>query len=115
MTRLLQLLSTVRWQDLVDILINSYILFRVYVLFQGTNAFRVLAGVTSLWILQEAAASIGLILTSWAVRGITAAAAIIIIVVFRNEIRAALQLGNLKTFLWGFPHRETRSDRKSVV
>ncbi len=104
--RFLNFLSTIRWQDLVDILINSYILFRVYVLFQGTNAFRVLAGVTSLWILQEVAASIGLILTSWAVRGITAAAAIIIIVVFRNEIRAALQLGNLKTFLWGFPHRE---------
>lgn len=115
MTRLLQLLATVRWQDLVDILINSYILFRVYVLFQGTNAFRVLAGVTSLWILQEAAASIGLILTSWAVRGITAAAAIIIIVVFRNEIRAALQLGNLKTFLWGFPHRETRSPVEMIA
>ena len=99
-------LSTVRWQDLVDILINSYILYRVYVLFQGTNAFRVLVGVTSLWILQEVAASLGLILTSWAIRGITAAAAIIIIVVFRNEIRSAFQVRNLKTFLWGSPHRE---------
>lgn len=106
MTRLLAFLSSVRWQDVVDILINSYILLRVYILFQGTNAFRVLVGVTSLWILQEVAASIGLILTSWAIRGITAAAAIIIIVVFRNEIRAALQVRNLKTFLWGFPGRE---------
>lgn len=115
MTRIFQFLSTVRWQDLVDILINSYILFRVYVLFQGTNAFRVLAGVTSLWILQEVAASIGLILTSWAVRGITAAAAIIIIVVFRNEIRAALQLGNLKSFLWGFPHRDMPSPVEMIA
>ncbi|NSW86841.1 MAG: DNA integrity scanning protein DisA nucleotide-binding domain protein [Syntrophobacteraceae bacterium] len=99
-------LATIRWQDLVDITINSYILLRVYVLFQGTNAFRVLVGITSLWILQELAASIGLILTSWAVRGITTAAAIIIIVVFRNEIRSALQVRNLKTFLWGFPGRD---------
>src|SRR4030066_420550 len=106
MTRFVSFLSSIRWQDVVDIIINSYILFRVYVLFQGTNAFRVLVGITSLWILQELAASIGLILTSWAIRGITAAAAIIIIVVFRNEIRSALQVRNLKAFLWGSPHRE---------
>jgi len=85
MSSFLAFLSSIRWQDIVDILINSYILLRVYVLFQGTNAFRVLVGITSLWLAQEVAASIGLILTSWAIRGITAAAAIIIIVVFRNE------------------------------
>ncbi len=106
MNDLLVFLSSIRWQDLVDIVINSYILYRVYVLFQGTNAFRVLVGITSLWIFQEVAASLGLILTSWAVRGITAAAAIIIIVVFRNEIRTALQARNLKAFLWGSPSRE---------
>ena len=109
MSRFLAFISSIRWQDIVDILINSYILLRVYVLFQGTNAFRVLVGITSLWLAQEVAASIGLILTSWAIRGITAAAAIIIIVVFRNEIRSALQVRNIKTFLWGFPSREQQT------
>ncbi len=111
----LAFVATVRWQDVVDVLINSYILFRVYVLFRGTNAFRVLVGITSLWILQEVAASIGLILTSWAIRGITAAAAIIIIVVFRNEIRTALQVRNLKAFLWGSPHREHHSPLEIIA
>ncbi len=115
MTRFLKFLSTIRWQDLVDIIINSYILFRVYVLFHGTNAFRVLVGITSLWILQEVAASMGLILTSWAVRGITTAAAIIIIVVFRNEIRSALQVRNLKAFIWGSPLREYTTPVDIVV
>jgi diadenylate cyclase len=115
MTRFLKFLSTIRWQDLVDIIINSYILFRVYVLFHGTNAFRVLVGITSLWILQEVAASMGLILTSWAVRGITTAAAIIIIVVFRNEIRSALQVRNLKAFIWGSPIREQATPVDIVV
>ena len=109
MSRFLAFISSIRWQDIVDILINSYILLRVYVLFQGTNAFRVLVGITSLWLAQEVAASIGLILTSWAIRGITAAAAIIIIVVFRNEIRSALQVRNIKAFLWGFPSREQQT------
>lgn len=115
MNNLLDFFSTIRWQDLVDIIINSYILFRVYVLFQGTNAFRVLVGITSLWILQEVAASIGLILTSWAVRGITAAAAIIIIVVFRNEIRTVLQARNLKAFLWGSPRRDQVAPIETVT
>jgi uncharacterized protein (TIGR00159 family) len=115
MTDFLSMFSTVRWQDVVDILINSYILFRVYVVFQGTNAFRVLVGITSLWILREVAASIGLILTSWAVTGITTAAAIIIIVVFRNEIRTALQARNLRAFLWGAPAQEQAAPIESVT
>jgi uncharacterized protein (TIGR00159 family) len=109
MSRFVAFISSIRWQDIVDILINSYILLRVYVLFQGTNAFRVLVGVTFLWLAQEVAGRLGLILTSWAIRGITAAAAIIIIVVFRNEIRSALQVRNIKTFLWGFPNREQQT------
>ncbi|MEJ5348330.1 MAG: diadenylate cyclase [Desulfosoma sp.] len=109
MRSILLVLSSIRWQDVVDILINSYILFRVYVLFRHTNAFRILAGIASLWVIQELAASLGLILTSWALQAITAAAAIIIIVVFRNEIRTALQARNLKNFLWGSPLEEKSS------
>ncbi len=109
MSNFLSILSTMRWQDVVDILVNSYILFRLYVLFRHTNAFRILAGIASLWIIQEVAASLGLILTSWALQAITAAAAIIIIVVFRNEIRTALQARNLKNFLWGSPLVEQAS------
>ena len=39
----------VRWQDVVDILLNSYILFRLHILFRGTNTFRVLIGIAFLW------------------------------------------------------------------
>lgn len=115
MAKFLAFLSSIRWQDPVDIIIISYILLRVYILFQGTNAFGVLVGITSLWILQEVAGSIGLILTSSAIQGITAAAAIITIVVFRNEIRSALQLRNLKAFLWGFPSREEAAPIDIIV
>ena len=43
-------LAHFRWQDLIDILLNSYILFRLYVLFRGTYVFRVLTGIAFLWI-----------------------------------------------------------------
>ncbi len=94
--------SFIRWQDIVDIILISYILFRLYVLFKGTNVFTVLIGIAVLWFLQKIAFSLGLIVTSWAIQGFTAVTAIIIIVIFRNEIRSVLQTKNLRTLLWGF-------------
>ena len=41
MDNFLFLISSLRWQDIVDISLVSYILLRFYVLFRGTNAFRV--------------------------------------------------------------------------
>ena len=105
MEKLFLFISTIRWQDFVDICVNSYILFRFYVLFRGTNVFQVLIGMTVLWFLQRIAISLGLIVTSWVVQGIVAVAAIIIIVVFRNEIRRVLQTKNLKSVLWGFSYK----------
>ncbi|MFO7666562.1 MAG: diadenylate cyclase [Desulfobacterales bacterium] len=97
----LSFFPSIRWQDIVDIIINSYIVFRSYILFRGTNAFRVLIGIALLWFFQKIALSMGLIITSWAIQGITAVAALIIVVVFRNEIRSVLQAKNLKTIIWG--------------
>ncbi len=102
MEKVLQFLSGIRWQDVVDIGLNSYILFRFYVLFRGTYVFRVLIGLTMLWFFQQTASYMGLIVTSWVVQGIVAVAALIIVVVFRNEIRNVLQARNFKTILWGF-------------
>ncbi len=102
-------LQSIRWQDVVDITLNSYILFRFYVLFSGTNILRVLIGILFLLFFQRVAASTGLILTSWVIQGVTAAAALIIIVVFRNEIRIVLQTRNLKTFFFGSPRKEAPS------
>ena len=103
MTNLSAFLWSIRWQDIIDIALVSYIIFRFYVLFKGTNAFRVFIGIAFLWLFHRIAGSLGLIVTSWAIQGIMAVAALIIIVVFRNEIRSVLQAKNVKTLLWGFP------------
>ncbi|MFO7964138.1 MAG: diadenylate cyclase [Desulfobacterales bacterium] len=95
--------SGIGWLDIVDILLNSYILFRLYVLFRGTKTFRVLVGIAFLWFLQRAAFALGLVLFSWAIQGITAAGALIVIIVFRNEIRSVFQATDLKSIFWGIP------------
>jgi uncharacterized protein (TIGR00159 family) len=115
MDALFSLLATIRWQDVVDVVLNSYILFRLYVLFRGTNVIRVIAGIALLWIFQRLAAGLGLIVTSWAMQGIIAGAALIIIIVFRNEIRNVLQAKNIRAVLWGFPRKTIRTPVDSIV
>ncbi len=102
-----QILNTLRWQDLFDILLMSYILFRLYVLFKGTNVFRVLMGMAVLGFFQLIAYPMGLIVTSWAVQVFATVAPIIIIVIFRNEIRTVLQAKNFKAIFWEAPHTDT--------
>ena len=97
------LTTAVRWQDIADILLTSYILFRFYILFRGTTVFRVITGIALLWFFQRVAVSLGLIVTSWVMQGFTAVAALIIIIVFRNEIRSVLQAKNLRAIFWGTP------------
>jgi uncharacterized protein (TIGR00159 family) len=99
------MITNFRWQDIIDILVVGYFLFRLYVLFRGTHVFRVIIGIGFLWIFQRIAASLGLVVTSWAMQGIIAFAAITIIVVFRNEIKNVLQTKDLGTILWGFSHK----------
>ena len=108
-------LTHFRWQDLIDILLNSYILFRLYVLFRGTYVFRVLTGIALLWVFQRIAVFFGLILTSWAMQGITAVAALIIIIVFRNEISNVLQAKNLRAILWGFPKQPVQTPIEIII
>jgi uncharacterized protein (TIGR00159 family) len=100
--QIITLVSLLQWQDVLDILLTSYILFRFYVLFRGTYVFRVLIGLTLLWFFQQIAVYLGLIVTSWVIQGIVAVSAFIIIVIFRNEIRSVLQARNIRSILWGF-------------
>ncbi len=109
------LFSGFRWQDALDILLNSYIFFRLYVLFRGTNVIRVLLVTCALWIASQAAIPLGLIITNWAMQGVITVVALIIIIVFRNEISSVLQTNNLKSFLWGIPQYQFHTPLNIIV
>ncbi len=109
MESLLHSLVSLRWQDILDILINSYIFFRLYILFRGTNVIRMLLVIGILWLLKLLSVNIGMIVTSWLIQGIIAAAALIIVIVFRNEIAAVFKVRSLRSFFWGIPQRQIQT------
>jgi uncharacterized protein (TIGR00159 family) len=108
-------LKSLRWQDIVDLLLNSFILFRLYVLFRGTILIRVITGLGLLWIAQRISGHFGLIVTSWLLQAIIAAGALIIIIVFRSEIRSVLQARNLKAIFWGVPRHALQTPVDAIV
>ncbi len=109
------ILSGLRWQDLFDILFNSYVLFRLYILFRGTNVIRVLIVIILLWFVKQTALAMGLIITSWAMQGIITVGAFVIIIVFRNEISSVLQTKSFKSFFWGIPQYQFQTPVSIIV
>jgi len=115
MDSLFYVFTGLRWQDVLDILLNSYILFRLYVLFRGTNVIRVLLAICILWVVSQTAVPLGLIITNWAMQGFITVAAFIIIIIFRNEISSVLQTRDLKSFLWGIPRHQFHTPLDIIV
>jgi len=115
MTNFWYALLSLRWQDLLDIAFNSYILFRFYILFRGTRTIRAMFFIAVLWIFYRVVSAAGLILTSWAIQGLTALAALIIIIVFRDELRAVFQAATVKKVLWGIPRQAVNTPVEMIA
>lgn len=106
---------TVKWHDWVDIFIVAFLLYRCFVLFWRTLVFRAIIGVTLLWLFDLIVNALGLIVTSLIIKGIGAIIVIIVIVVFRNEIRGVLSSTDPLNLFWGKPRRRRISDYQSIA
>jgi diadenylate cyclase len=95
-----KLLSVMRWQDVLDILLNSYILFRLYIVLRGTRLFLIVVFIFLLLIVQQIVTTSNMILTHTVLQGIAALTAIGVLIVFRYEIRSIFQTKSLKDLLW---------------
>ena len=84
------LLQTLRWRDVVDILLLTVLFSSAYRWMRRTVAVQVALGLMTLVVAAWGASRLGLILTSYLLSVVGAAAPILIMVVFQNEIRHAL-------------------------
>ncbi len=109
-----EIFQTVRWHDWLDIGIVAFLLYRCFVLFWGTLVFRAIIGVTLLWVFDLVANTLGMIVTSLILRGIGAIIVIIVVVIFRNEIRGVIVSTTPLNLFWGKPRRKRVFDYHSI-
>ena len=112
---LTEFIETVKWHDWLDIFIVAFLLYRCFVLFWGTLVFRAIIVITLFWIFDLIATTLGLIVTSLILKGIGAIIVIIVIVIFRNEIRGVITNTNPLNLVWGKPLRKHITDYQSIA
>jgi len=112
---LMETLSSMRWQDVVDIFLITYILYRLYVWIQGTRALRILIALAALGLLYLLARWSGLFITSWILQYLWAVILVIMVVVFQSEIRQVLERMSPLRFFLGRPEALDRLVLEEVV
>ncbi|MBI4412831.1 MAG: hypothetical protein HY576_00500, partial [candidate division NC10 bacterium] len=86
-----ELLRNLRWQDVLDILLISTILYQLTVLFRGTRALQALAGLGVVGIFYLLAREAELILSSWLLQNLWAVILLVLVVIFQQELRHTLE------------------------
>ncbi len=85
-------LKTFRWQDLLDILIVSFILYRLFLIIKGTRAVQMLVGLAILLFALIFSQWVELYTVDWLVTSFWSQIVIALIILFQPEIRRALAL-----------------------
>ncbi len=90
----MELLRQLRWQDLVDIVLMSIIVYRLLLIIKGTKAAHMLMGLGVLLLASLLSRYFELYTVDWLIQSFWAQIVIAIIILFQPEIRRALaQMG----------------------
>jgi diadenylate cyclase len=87
---MVDIIKFLRWQDIVDILLVSFIIYRTILLIRGTRAAQMLIGIAVLIVIYFGARELELLTLYWLLRTLLSSIFLIIIIVFQGDIRRAL-------------------------
>lgn len=80
----------IRWQDLVDILIVSFIIYRTILLIRGTRAIQMLAGILVVSFVYFVSIQMDLLTLQLLLRYLLSSILLILVVIFQDDIRRVL-------------------------
>jgi uncharacterized protein (TIGR00159 family) len=104
---MLQALSEFRWIDLIDILIVTFVVYRLILLMKGTRAERMLWGLAVIVLVYFVSQRMELFTLHWILSNFLSSIVIIVIVVFQRDIRRVLvQVGRTSFFSRGLGIKE---------
>lgn len=87
-------------QDLIDILLVAFLIYRILLLIKGTRAFQVLLGLILLVAAYLASRWFDLVTLNWILKEFLSSFIVLVVVLFQSDIRRALaQMG--KQRIWG--------------
>ncbi len=109
------LIQTVGWKDLLDVVIISFLVYRLLLLIRGTQAVQLLLGLLVLGALGAVATILQLPVLSFIFRNGGPAILLGVIVLFQPELRRAVdEMGRLGRFPRGVVHRDIAELRQEI-
>jgi diadenylate cyclase len=97
------LIHTFRWQDGLDILILTFILYRLFLRLRNKRALRMILPILALPFFYALAQWIDLPLSVWGLQNLWAVILLVLVVIFQQEIREVLGSLTLPTLFFGKP------------
>lgn len=83
-------LSTIRWNDVIDIAILSYVIYTALRVLQGTRAFQSLLGLVFVLLLYALSTKLSLYTIHWLLQQFFVFIVLAVIILFQQDIRAGL-------------------------
>lgn len=84
------MLTALRWQDILDILIVTFIIYRTFLLIKGTRAIQLIIGFIIVFFVFYLSKKLELFTLGWILSNFVGAIIFVIVVIFQNEIRNVL-------------------------
>jgi uncharacterized protein (TIGR00159 family) len=96
----------IRWQDFVDILLVTLVIYRVLLVIKGTRAVQILLGLVVLGVTFVISDYLELFTIHWILSSFLSSIILVVVVLFQNDIRRALAHVGTNS-LW--PYRDARA------
>jgi diadenylate cyclase len=87
-----------RWQDVVDVLIVAYVIYRIAVLIRGTRSVQMVVGLVIVGVAFVASQILGLFTLNWLLNNFLGSLFVILVVIFQSDIRRALTRVGAQSF-----------------
>jgi len=111
----MRLFNLIRWQDIVDIILVSAIIYRILLIIKGTRAARMLMGLGVVFIVLLFSRYAGLYTIDWIIQSLWTQIVLALIILFQPEIRRTLaHMGEAK-FLPSFASAEEVKSIEEIV
>ncbi|NCO84466.1 MAG: TIGR00159 family protein [Nitrospirae bacterium CG_4_10_14_3_um_filter_44_29] len=111
----MEIFRQLRWQDILDIILVSLLLYRLLLFIKGTRAVQMLIGIGVLMLASLLLGYTGLYTMDWIIQSFWAQIVIALIVLFQPEIRRALARMGKTPFLQSFTSAEELKSLEEIL
>jgi diadenylate cyclase len=83
-------IPSLRWQDVIDILVVAYVIYRIVLTIRGTRAVQMVLGLVVVGTAYVGSQMLGLFTINWLLNNFLGSLIIILVVIFQSDIRRGL-------------------------